>query len=153
MIGPAKISAIAVTLLALVIGRAFAGDLPDPTLTPGAVMTTDAAQVCTPGYAKSVRHVSGSVKAMVYQEYRIISHRSGEYEVDHLISLELGGSNDIRNLWPESNQTEPWNAHAKDRLEDRLHEMVCSGQIGLEQAQREIGADWIAAYHRYIGEP
>jgi hypothetical protein len=52
----------------------------------------------TPGYAKSVRHVSGMIKAQVYREYGIASHRSGEYEVDHLISLELGRSNDIRNL-------------------------------------------------------
>jgi hypothetical protein len=47
---------------------AVAGDLPDPTLTPGAVLTTDPAAVCTPGYAKSVRHVSGKVKAQVYRE-------------------------------------------------------------------------------------
>ncbi|MEA2779109.1 MAG: hypothetical protein QOK29_653 [Rhodospirillaceae bacterium] len=77
---------------------AAAGDLPDPVLTPGTVLTTDAAAVCTPGYAKSVRHVSGKVKAAVYREYGIAHHASGEYEVDHLISLELGGSNDIRNL-------------------------------------------------------
>ena len=74
---------------------AAAGDLPDPALTPGAVLTTDAAAVCTPGYAKSVRHVSGKVKAQVYREYGITHHASGEYEVDHLISLELRGSNDI----------------------------------------------------------
>jgi hypothetical protein len=84
----------------LIATPASAGDLPDPTLTPGTVMTTDAAAVCTPGYAKSVRHVSGKVKAQVYAEYGIVSHRSGEYEVDHLISLELGGSNDVKNLWP-----------------------------------------------------
>ena len=63
--------------------------------------TIDAATVCTPGYAKSVRHVSGKVKAQVYAEYGIVSHRPGEYEVDHLISLELGGSDDIKNLWPD----------------------------------------------------
>src|SRR5215468_306538 len=81
----------------LVASPAVAGDLPDPTLTPGAVMTTDAATVCMPGYAKSVRHVSGNVKAKVYAEYGITSRQPGEYEIDHLISLELGGSNDIKN--------------------------------------------------------
>jgi hypothetical protein len=43
-------------------------------------------------------HVSGHVKAQVHREYGIASHQSGEYEIDHLISLELGGSNDIKNL-------------------------------------------------------
>jgi hypothetical protein len=105
----------------------------------------------TPGYAKSVRHVSGKVKAQVYAEYGIVSHRSGEYEVDHLISLELGGSNDIKNLWPESYQSEPWNAHVKDKLEDRLHSLVCAGRMSLEEAQRAIARDWIAAYLQWIG--
>jgi hypothetical protein len=135
----------------LIAAPAFAGDLPDPALTPGAVMTTNTPAVCTPGYAKSVRHVSGKVKAQVYAEYGIVSHRSGEYEVDHLISLELGGSNDIKNLWPESYQTEPWNAHVKDKLEDRLHNLVCSGRMRLEDAQRDIARDWIAAYQRWMG--
>jgi hypothetical protein len=134
----------------LLSSAAHGGDLPDPTLTPGAVMTMDAAVVCAPGYAKSVRHVPGSVKAKVYAKYGITSHRSGEYEVDHLISLELGDSNDIANLWPQSYWTEPWNAHVKDKLEDRLHELVCSGQLSLSEAQREISTDWIAACQRWF---
>jgi hypothetical protein len=69
---------------------------------------------------------------------------------DHLISLELGGSNDIQNLWPESYRTEPWNAHVKDRLEDRLNDLVCAGRLGLADAQRSIATDWIAAYRRYF---
>jgi hypothetical protein len=129
---------------------AAAGDLPDPTLTPGAVLTTDAAAVCKPGYAKSVRHVPGKVKARVYREYGVAHHARGEYEVDHLISLELGGSNDIKNLWPESYRTEPWNAHVKDKLEDRLHEVVCTGKLSLPEAQKAIAADWIAAYRRFV---
>jgi hypothetical protein len=143
--------AILIPALLVLAAPAVAGDLPDPALTPGDVMTTDAATVCTPRYAKSVRHVSGKVKAKVYGEYGIASHRSGKYEVDHLISLELGGSNDIANLWPESYQTEPWNAHAKDKLEDRLPNLVCSGGMRLEDAQRAIARDWIAAYLRWIG--
>jgi hypothetical protein len=135
----------------LIATPANAADLPDPTLTPGTVMTTDAAAVCTPGYTKSVRHVSGKVRAQVYAEYGIVSHRSGEYEVDHLISLELGGSNDIKNLWPESYWTERWNARVKDKLEDRLHNLVCSGKLRLEEAQRAIARDWIAAYLQWIG--
>jgi hypothetical protein len=122
---------------------ALAGDLPDPRLTPGAVLTTDLATVCIPGYAASVRYVTPETKRFVYAEYGIASHQPGEYEVDHLISLELGGSNDIANLWPESHWTEPWNAHVKDRLENRLHELVCEGRLSLSEAQRAIAIDWI----------
>jgi hypothetical protein len=134
---------------------AVAADLPirpDPNLTPGAILTTEAATVCQPGYSKSARHTSGKVKASIYREYgldRTVSH----FEVDHLISLELGGADVAANLWPQSYDTLPWNAHLKDKLEDRLHALVCVGKLPLEQAQREIATDWISAYGRYIGGP
>ncbi len=123
---------------------------PDPALTPGAVFPVTAAEICRPGYAKSVRHVDGKTKAQVYRAYGIRHHQSGAYEIDHLISLELGGSNDIRNLWPESFDTQPWNAHAKDKLENRLHALVCDGTVSLGEAQAAIASDWIAAYQKYV---
>jgi hypothetical protein len=134
---------------------AVAADLPirpDPKLTPGAILTTDAATVCQPGYSKSVRHTSGKLKASIYREYgldRSVSH----FEVDHLISLELGGADVAANLWPQSYDTVTWNAHTKDKLEDRLHALVCAGRLPLEQAQRDIATDWIAAYQKYLGAP
>jgi hypothetical protein len=90
------------------------------------------------------------VTAAVYREYGIVHHASGEYEIDHLISLELDGSNDIKNLWPESYRTEPWNAHVKDKLEDRLHELVCAGRLTLPEGQKAIATDWITAYRRFV---
>ncbi|HVI91157.1 MAG TPA: hypothetical protein VM659_22855 [Dongiaceae bacterium] len=66
------------------------------------VLTTDRGRICTAGYSKTVRNVPTAEKNTVYREYGITNHRTGEYEVDHLISLELGGSNDIANLWPQS---------------------------------------------------
>jgi hypothetical protein len=125
--------------------------LPDPSLTPGAVFDVTAADLAVPGYCKKVRNVPQSVKEQVYAEYGIAHRDPGEYEVDHLISLELGGNNSIHNLWPESFLTEPWNAHVKDRLENRLHELVVAGKIDLKTAQREIASDWIAAYKKYVG--
>jgi hypothetical protein len=71
-------------------------------------------------------------------------------EVDHLISLELGGSNRPANLWPEPYDI-VWNAKVKDKLENRLHKMVCAGEIDLSTAQKAIAKDWIAAYQQYEG--
>src|SRR5208282_1087672 len=100
-------------------------------LTPGAIfpnVTVD--MLAHVGYTKSVRNVPESEKERVFAEYGITHHSPGEYEVDHLIPLELGGSNDIKNLWPEPYHG-AWNAHIKDRLEDKLHAMVKSHQIDL----------------------
>jgi hypothetical protein len=66
----------------------------------------------------------------------------------------LGGSNDIKNLWPQSlDDTKPWNAKLKDRLERRLHQLVCvDPALSLHSAQEAIASDWIAAYLKYIDE-
>ena len=69
-----------------------------------------------------------------------------KFEVDHLISLELGGSNDMKNLWPQSYDTKPWNAHVKDKLETRLHREICDNIITVDEAQMAISNDWIKTY-------
>lgn len=79
--------------------------------------------------------------------YGITSHRPGQYEVDHLVSLQLGGSNDIANLWPEAASPKP-GFHEKDRVENYLHDQVCSGAISLSQAQAEIATNWLNVYNR-----
>jgi hypothetical protein len=137
----------------LVVISALAADLPDRKLTPGATASVPLAKLCEKGYASSVRDVPDSVKEKVYAEYGIQVHLAGEFEIDHLISLELSGSNEITNLWPQSYLTKPWNAHLKDALEDRLHAMVCAAHptLTLEQAQQAIRTDWIAAYRRVFG--
>lgn len=124
--------------------------LPDPKLSPGAVLPVTKADLCVPGYTKKVRNVPASVKRQVYAEYGITSHKAGDFEVDHLISLELGGSNSIKNLWPESYKTQPWNARVKDVLENELHAEVCKGTIDLATAQKEISTDWVASYKKHF---
>jgi hypothetical protein len=62
----------------------------------------------------------------------------------------LGGSNSIRNLWPQSTKTSPWNSFVKDALERKLHKLVCAGQLDLKTAQREIASDWTEAYKKYV---
>ena len=74
---------------------------------------------------------------------------SSDLEVDHLISLELGGSNDTRNLWPESYYG-IWGARVKDVLENRLHTLVCDGKVSLREAQYDISHNWIKAYCKYM---
>jgi hypothetical protein len=106
--------------------------------------------LCVPGYTKKVRNVPAEMKRTVYEQYDITSHGSGDYEVDHLIPLELGGSNSIKNLWPESHRISPWNAQVKDRLEGKLHELVCDGKIDLKTAQQAIASNWIEAYKTYV---
>ena len=72
------------------------------------------------------------------------------YEEDHLISLELGGHpTSPDNLWPEP-WFGNWNAKVKDALENRLHKMVCDGDISLRDAQKAIATDWIGAYKQYL---
>jgi hypothetical protein len=111
-----KLTTLFISLL-LFTASVYAGQnraLPDPNLTPGVIMSAvTKGEVCTPGYAKSVRHVPESEKKQVYQEYNMQPHKSPcPCEVDHLISLELGGSNDIKNLWPQP-YSGAWNAHIK----------------------------------------
>jgi hypothetical protein len=127
------------------------GALPDHGCTPGAIFTgATKVRVCTPGYSGSVRSVSESLKRAVYSEYGIFHHVPYTYEIDHLVPLELGGSNDESNLWPEAAAPRP-GYHEKDRLENQLHELVCSGRMGLGAAQRDIAQNWLAENHQLGG--
>src|SRR5260370_27630716 len=97
------------------------GGLPDSACTPGAIFTNATQQqICTYGYTSSVRNVPFSEKDQVYAEYGIFHHSSGQYEVDHLGALELGGSNDIANLSPEAASPTP-GYHQKDNGKSYLH--------------------------------
>lgn len=125
--------------------------LNDLHLTPGARFAVSAATVCRSGYASSVRNVSESRKAQVYAEYAITHRTSGQYEIDHLISLELGGSNAVANLWPEPNDHPHGYLNSKDILENRLHALVCAGRVALARAQALIANNWVSAYHEFLG--
>jgi hypothetical protein len=125
---------------------------PRPTLTPGAVRTVSTKEVCG---ANMEAHreplvIPTSVKEEVFREYGMSAARPQYFEVDFLITPELGGANDIRNLWPEPYRAPVWNAHVKDQLEDKLRDMVCNGEIDLAIAQHDIAADWILAYKKYF---
>jgi hypothetical protein len=122
--------------------------LPDHGCTPGGRFI-DATRmlVCTPGYSRRVRQVPYAEKTAVYAEYAISRHFNGRNgEVDHLVALELGGSNDESNLWPES-AAGRYGAHQKDRLENELHHEICRGSsLKIERAQRLLAGDWVSVY-------
>jgi hypothetical protein len=125
--------------------------LPDRSLTPGATRrVTTISDVCSMAHEEVVREVSTSLRQEVFQKYGIVNAQASDYEVDYLIAPGLGGVEAIDNLWPEPYTSRTWNAHVKDDLEERLHEMVCDGELDLSAAQRDIATDWIAAYKKYF---
>jgi hypothetical protein len=106
--------------------------------------------VCSVELAQSITYAWRRPKREVYAAYGMPHWVTNEQELDHLIPLELGGSNGIKNLWPEPYGIQ-WNAHAKDALEDRLHQMVCNEGLPLATAQQWIASNWIEAYKRVFG--
>ncbi|MDN0077486.1 hypothetical protein QU481_21925 [Crenobacter sp. SG2303] len=148
---------LVITLL-FATGLASAGDLPNPHMTPGATnpdVTQDNIQqtVCVKGYTKTIRpaaYYTNKLKKTQISQYGYADTDPKHYEEDHLISLEIGGDpQDERNLWPEPWKSQ-WNAHVKDKLENKLHKMVCAGEISLAEAQKAMATDWIAAYKHYV---
>jgi len=90
------------------------------------------------------------VGRQVFDHYGIDRPRPRDYELDYLIAPELGGADDPRNYWPQPYGVSEWNAHVKDALEDRLHELVCENKLSLATAQHDISSNWIAAYKKYF---
>jgi anti-sigma factor RsiW len=123
---------------------------PDLRLTPGATLPVSQSQVCGAEADRTTAAVPVSLKRKVFEEYGVAASQPDAYEVDYLITPELGGAMDIRNLWPEPYEDTVWNAHVKDQLEERLHRLVCRGDVDLATAQHDISTDWIAAYRKYF---
>ena len=137
--------------------------LPNPRRTPGAVnpavtQATIGSTICVSGWTATIRPPSSYTTGLKEQQlatgYAYHGDTStGDYEEDHLISLELGGSPTSElNLWPEPYAATD-GAHLKDRVENRLHTLVCDGEISLAAAQRAIASNWYTAYQTYVGTP
>ncbi|WP_158749219.1 anti-sigma factor [Acidobacterium sp. S8] len=126
--------------------------VPNHSLTPGAVRAVTLTDICSSTDDDLDPKVPSSTERAVFQEYGLPSNRhTRKYQIDYLVNPQLGGTNDIRNLWPEPYSNARWNAQAKDELERHLHQMVCDRTVDLAVAQREIATDWIAAYKKYVG--
>jgi hypothetical protein len=123
--------------------------LPRRTLTPGAVLPVVADELCGTRTVDNDPPVNPALQQAVFSEYGLPNSSRIAYALDYLITPALGGSGDIKNLWPQP-YSSTWNAHVKDQLEDHLHELVCQRKVQLTTAQNEIATDWISAYKRYF---
>jgi hypothetical protein len=128
---------------------------PDRHCTPGTVnpavtQATIGSTICRSGWTATVRpsvSVTAPEKVASMAAYGLAASQRGAYEYDHLVPLELGGAvNDSRNLWPEPDYagSSGFYRNPKDRLENALKRMVCSGALSLARAQRAIAFDWVS---------
>jgi hypothetical protein len=135
--------------------------LPNPAWQPGAYnpdVTQDTIQttICVSGYSSRIRppvSYTDNLKVQQIKQYGYSDTNLADYEEDHLIPLAVGGDpRDPKNLWPQPRHTSPYNASVKDTLENTLHRMVCANQVPLDTARQDIASDWVAAYHKYVGQ-
>ena len=125
------------------------GALPISSFTPGAAKFLSRAEVCRGG-GEDTERIPASVRMEVLRNYRMVEVPASQYELDYLITPDLGGTSAAENLWPERYSSRTWNAHVKDGLESLLPRLVCAGTLDLTTAQHDIAADWIAAYKKYF---
>ena len=139
LIGLALVAAV-VVLFAHGSGHRSSAILADPVRTPG-VLNPDVTQenirstICRHGWTDTIRPPVSYTNALKQKQMRQYGETGSlsDYQEDHLISLELGGSpTDPRNLWPE-----PYpRASDVDQIENQLNAEVCSGRLSLAEAQQ-----------------
>lgn len=122
--------------------------LPDPVVTPGAHRVLSFKAICGTKWGKDDRHVTARMKNAVYASYGVAKVPGKCCEIDHLVPRDLGGADVMANLWPQS-----WaEARKKDRLEVKLHKLVCARELSLRKAQEQIAQDWAVLYFDVFGE-
>ena len=127
--------------------------IPDPTLTPGSIRTTDTQEICTHGTA-SLRHMTRERSDHLLALYGLPPGPHSDVELDHLIPLGIGGSDDDKNIWAEPRQSieAEWPAEKKDQLEWKLRALVCQHKLDVTVAQHAFTDDWTAAWQLYVGK-
>ena len=124
------------------------GRLPDPLCTPGSTdakvtQATIRSTICMKGWTATVRPPASQTTrakfSVAYPAYDIPTAATSE--LDHLVPLELGGSNDITNLWPEVGPV----PNVKDPVENDLRADVCAGEMTLSAARLAIARNWQTA--------
>lgn len=139
-------------LLGFYFATAFISTSPNIKYTPEVIATTSQAEVCSVvnGLTYSKRHrlsQTSKIKKQIFNEYDIPYSLHAKYEDDHYLPLAIGGSDSIKNRWPEA-YAGTWGAKTKDRLERLAWYRVCrSHTLSLKQAQSWFyHKDWRIAY-------
>jgi hypothetical protein len=134
LVGSATIVGIALAVVST--STAMGAASPNPAFTPGATdpavtQANISTTICRRGYTKAIRNVSRDTERKVFTEYGIPRSGQRSYVIDHLVPLEVGGSNEIKNLWPQPKNE----SKSKDKLESQMHTRVCKGTISVPAAQ------------------
>jgi len=129
--------------------------IPDPGCTPGAINPTLTTDILRDGDFRTScirgQDTTQHEKFETYEWYGIEhpSHNTGENqtcELDHLVSLELGGADTLDNIWPQCGpaDTELRERYfkEKDLVENYLAHQVKDGSMDLASAQKGIASDW-----------
>jgi hypothetical protein len=123
--------------------------LPDSKLTPGAVTTTNANNICNMQSHSTVPASSAAVQTAVYDEYGDTSPAAQhKYILDWLVPYDLGGADVRANFWPAD--VEGTGFYEKVQTDDILRQMVCRGELTLAQAQHELETNWYTGWLRYV---
>jgi hypothetical protein len=125
-----------------------AAQLPSSFQTPGNKGKANEAQVCAADFEASVKPVAKWQRDQALERY---GKRPEDFtgELDHLIPVSLGGSNDPDNLWPLPANKDMGPAQKKE-LDLKLHQLVCDKTLKLKDAQDAIKKDWVKAYNQYV---
>jgi hypothetical protein len=125
-----------------------AAQLPSAFQTPGNKSKANEAQVCAADFEASVKPMAKWQRDQALERY---GKRPEDFtgELDHLIPISLGGTNDPENLWPLPANKDMGPAEKK-ALDQKLHQMVCDKTIKLKDAQDAIKKDWVKAYDQYV---
>ena len=139
--------------------------LPNGHLTPGALnpavtQATIHGTICVSGWTATVRPSSRYTTRLKRTQLVIYGYRDrsiADYEEDHLVPLELGGSpGSKKNLWPEPHHLKiggvDLGSSAKDGFENYLRRQVCADRMTLAKARAEIETNWVA-YWKAAGKP
>lgn len=129
------------------------GAYPDASISPGLIGTTslEALMQTNPTYSQKYRDVPDAVKQFVKQQYGC----KGKTEIDHILPLSIGGSNDVKNLWCEpehvyDDNERDWGYKTKDVLEAYMAREMKKGTFTVKQAQDCFLLDWVACYQSHL---
>jgi hypothetical protein len=135
------------TAFILTVPAFASAQLPIKLSTPGKASKVSKEQVCAPDYASQVKPIKKWQSDQALRAYGL--REDSNREVVRLIPATLGGTNDAENLWPIS-ESKDLGAPQKKALDEKLHQMVCSGSIELKAAQEEVKKDWVEAYKKHV---